>query len=85
MLVGTNFTEGYEKFVVDHLSIEEEGANNALDAKDAVFIKGWIGWSVHCLLDLCSVVDLGVLVGGHDALERRIVDDKCVCHSPRPG
>ena len=44
-----------------------------MDAKDAGVVKGRTGWSVHCVLDLCSVVDFVVLVGGQDALEGRVV------------
>ena len=44
-----------------------------MGAKNAGGIEGRTGWSVHCILDLCSVVDFGVLVGGHDALEGRVM------------
>ena len=60
-------------FVVDGASVEEEGTDNALDAKDAGCIEGRTGWSVHCVLEFCSVVDFGMLVGGQDALEGRVV------------
>ena len=63
-LLGSDFTEGNNEFVVDGSSIEEEGAGDALDSKDADITKRQTGWSVHGVLDLCSVVDFGVFVGG---------------------
>ena len=38
-LLGTDFTEGDEKFVVDGSSIEEEGVNDALDSFDADYLE----------------------------------------------
>jgi len=63
-LLGANSTKGNKKFVLDDTNVEEESTNDALDAKNASGIKGRTGWRVRCVLDLCAIVDLGVLVGG---------------------
>ena len=68
-LLGSDFTEGDDELVVDGSSIEEEGANNALDLFDAVIVEGWTSWISVGILDLCAVDDFGVLVGGHDAFD----------------
>ena len=63
-LLGADFTESDKELVVDGSSTEEEGADNALESLDASIVEGRTGWIGAGILDLCSVVDFGVLVGG---------------------
>ena len=72
-LLGFDFTVGYEELVVGNSSIEEEGYSNDFDSFDAGVVEVWTGWSSISILDLCSVDDFGVLVGGHGAFDGRSV------------
>ena len=61
-LLGANFAEGMEEFVVHCTCIVEEGTNNALDLLDAGFVESWRGirfGSVLCCSskrDSCGLV-----------------------------
>ena len=59
----TQFAEGNKKFVVNNTGVIQKGPNNCLDARYAVFVKGWAVVWTSCILYLPSIDDGRVLVG----------------------
>ena len=57
-----NGTERDEKFVVNRVSVPQEGANDTLDAFDAVRVDLRAQIGIYRLLGIGTVVDRGMLV-----------------------
>ena len=57
-----NGTESDEKFVVNYVSVPQEGANNTLDAFDAVRVEWRAQIGIYRLLGIGTVGDGGMLV-----------------------